>query len=912
MSFTLKNYQRRVLVSLNDFLRECRLSSPAMAYEKIAHRKDENNRPENPYAASEYREIAELAGCPHVCLRVPTGGGKTYLAALSLQHTAAFMETDTPTVLWFVPSDAIRRQTVKMLNDPEHPCRNALNESFGMMTQVCDIADFANLRPQDFTDHACVIVSTAQMFRVSETAKTPHRKMSKATRKIYATQEALEPHFTKFLPPEPPPQLERDEQGQTILSFANLLFLLRPAVILDEAHGFVSNLSKTVLQRINPACVIEWTATPREKPDGKPLHNVLVSVSAEELREEEMIKLPVRVTGHTDWEKAVNGAVNERKRLARLAKDSKDPVRPIVLYKAQHKNAKVPVERLKRHLIEVEGVIDKAIAIATGDTKELGSMDLLASDCCIEHIITVEALREGWDCPFAYVLCPVDNMHSATAVEQLLGRVLRMPFAKRRKDAALNCAYAHVTADSFIDAVKSLREKMATGLGFEEEEIRWAMQTNLLDITEEPGIREKHPIFQLESMPDFSALPEAEREAAENSIKIIPPETGTEKDGGRVNIVITKPISSAAQKAIVNVVSEDARETEKINIMRVNKELTARQSPAENGVEFASLTQLAFILPGSEEYVVATAGALHEAAEWNDLGDDYLIKNFSIKEDAETFEIQLQDGKVIHKKADDYQIPLLSDKDSVMDENLLSAWLEKEIRASDGRYFPETLKEFVSKNIQTLTEKKITLVQLVRAKYILATTLKQWLNEHAERVMEKTRQRMLFDNSDLRCDIEFSFAPHTYHPGEHPYAGNHLFKKHYYDVIGKMDSDEEDGCAIVLDGMKEVRHWVRNMPRKPNSFSLPRSWNDSFYPDFVAELSNGKILVVEYKGSDRWVGSKLDRKIGALWERQSNGRNFFLMVSIRKGKPSIEKQLRNKVAGIFKETAAGKNVLRDL
>ena len=441
MSFTLKNYQRRVLSSLNDFLRECRYSSPAMAYQKIAHRKDENGKPENPYATKDYRELAGLEDCPHVCLRVPTGGGKTYLAALSLQHAAAFMERDTPTVLWFVPSDAIRRQTVEMLNDPTHPCRDALNAAFGMMTQVCDIADFANLHPQDFTDRVSIIVSTAQMFRVRETAKTPQGRMTQATRRIYATQEALEPHFTKFLPPEPPPQLERDVDGQILLSFVNLLFLLRPVVILDEAHGFVSDLSKTVLQRINPACVIEWTATPREKPGGEPLHNVLVSVGAEELRDEEMIKLPVQVTGHSGWEKAVNGAVAECRELTRLAKKSQDPVRPIVLYKAQHKNAEVPVERLKRYLITDEKVPVEAIAIATGDTKELSSIDLLAADCRIQHIITVEALREGWDCSFAYVLCPVDNMHSATAVEQLLGRVLRMPYAKRRKDEALNRSY---------------------------------------------------------------------------------------------------------------------------------------------------------------------------------------------------------------------------------------------------------------------------------------------------------------------------------------------------------------------------------------------------------------------------------------------------------------------------------------
>ncbi len=910
MSFTLKNYQQRVLDGLDAFLTECRVSDTAGAYKKIAHRTDENGARENPYAAPEYREIEGLEGRPHVCLRVPTGGGKTYLAALSLQHAARFMETETPTVLWFTPSDAIRRQTVEMLNNPQHPCRKALNKAFGMMTRVCDIEDFAHLRPQDFTEAACIIVSTAQMFRVIETATTAQGRMSKATRKIYATHEALEPHFARFLPPEPPPQLERDERGEIKLSFANLLFLLRPAVVLDEAHNFVSELSGTVLQRINPACVIEWTATPREKSGGQPLHNVLLSIGAEALRAEDMIKLPVRVTEHTNWEQAVNGAVNERKNLAKLARESQDRVRPIVLYKAQNKNSEVPVARLKQHLIETEKVAEETIAIATGEIRELGGIDLLAPDCRIEHIITVEALREGWDCPFAYVLCPVDTMRSATGVEQLLGRVLRMPFARRRQHAALNRAYAHVPTESFTEAVRGLREKMATGLGFEEEEVKWAVQSEIpyqiggqVDLLE---TREDAIIF-VTRVPDFSALPQPEREAVAKAIVVIPPEKGSGETGG-VKIAIVKPISAAVEAVIIDAVAADSREQGKIKIARMNQALMLRRSPAEKGVPFAPLTQLTFIPPHREMPVVVDAGTLYLEAEWNDLGDDFLLSDFSIKETAETFEITLKAGKVLLGKIDQYQLPPGANEEFEMRPGQLANWLAREIRNRHGRYLPDMLKEFAEKNIRALLKKEMTLAQLVRGKYVLADALKQWLSAHAERVAEKTVQQVLFDNQDLKCEIEFTFAPHIYDPGESPYAGNYAFKKHYYDVIGRFDGiegGEEETCAIVLDGMPEVRHWVRNVPRKQNSFALPRSTNSAFYPDFVAELTNGKILVVEYKGEDRWQDSKRDRLIGALWEDRSDGRNFFVMVSEMKGKPGIEKQLQNKVNEIFNLAPGG-------
>ena len=902
MSFTLKNYQQHVLDGLEAFLTECRFSGPAAAYKKIAHRTDENGTKENPYAAPEYQEIEGLEGRPHVCLRVPTGGGKTYLAALSLQHAARFMETETPTVLWFTPSEAIRRQTVEMLNNPQHPCRKALNKAFGMMTRVCDIEDFAHLRPQDFTEAACIIVSTAQMFRVSETATTEQGRMSRATRKIYATHEDLEPHFARFLPPNPPPQLERDDRGEIKLSFANLLFLLRPAVVLDEAHNFVSGLSRTVLQRINPACVIEWTATPREKPGEKLLlHNVLLSVGAEVLHAEEMIKLPVRVTEHTGWEQAVNGAVNERENLAQLARESQDRVRPIVLYKAQNQNAEVPVARLKQHLIETEKVAEETIAIATGEIRELGGIDLLAPDCRIEHIITVEALREGWDCPFAYVLCPVDTMHSATGVEQLLGRVLRMPFARRRQHAALNRAYAHVPTESFAEAVRGLREKMATGLGFEEEEVSWAVQGEIMyqsgGQNELFEVREDAVIF-VTRMPDFSVLPQPEREAVAKAIVVIPLEK--ESRGGKIALV--KPVSAAVEAVILEVVAADSREEEKIKIARINQELMQQQSPAEKGVAFAPLTQLTFILPDGEEHVVVDAGTLYEAAEWNDLGDDFLLPDFSIKETAETFEITLEAGKVVHGQIEKYQIPLLLDEEVEMRPEFLVGWLEREIREPDGCYFSETLKEFAAKNTQALLEKGMTMKQLVRGKYVLAAALKQWLKGHAVRVAKKTVQQMLFDNEDLRCEIEFTFRPHAYDPGESPYAGNYQFKKHYYDVIGKFDGipgGEEEICARILDGMPEVRHWVRNVSRRESSFKLPKSPFEYFYPDFVAELTNGKILVVEYKGAHLWAGSELDRRIGKLWEDHSNGRNFFVMVSKREGQPGIREQLQDKVNEIF-------------
>ena len=93
----------------------------------------------------------------------------------------------------------------------------------------------------------------------------------------------------------------------------------------------------------------------------------------------------------------------------------------------------------------------------------------MRADCPIDFVITVEALKEGWDCSFAYVFCSVATVNSKKDVEQILGRVLRMPYAKRRKEAELNRAYAHVSRASWPNAVKQLHDRLVD-MGFEDSE----------------------------------------------------------------------------------------------------------------------------------------------------------------------------------------------------------------------------------------------------------------------------------------------------------------------------------------------------------------------------------------------------------------------------------------------------------
>ena len=458
----LKPYQAEALDTLRRFLEEAQIAGPAAAYAKLAAEPELAARL-GRYAGA-YAPLEGLPETPHVCLRLPTGGGKTLLAAHAVAVARrAWIERDHPLVLWLAPTKTIRRQTAEALKNPRHPCRRALDAAFAGRVRVFDAADFAQLRPHDLRDRCCVVVGTIQTLRVKDTDG----------RKVYAHHEDMEAHFAALpadaTDADAAPGLERLENGRVKFSFANLLHLQRPLMIVDEAHNAVTGLTREMQERVNPCAVIEFTATPRKGS------NVLFNATASELKREAMIKLPVALTEHDAWQGAVTDAVAARAALAAAAKGEREYVRPVALFQAQPKNREVTVAALKRHLIEVERVPEEKIAVATGDQRELDGIDLFDPDCPVEHVVTVEALKEGWDCSFAYVFCSVSRIGSATDVEQLLGRVLRMPYAERRAAAALNKAHAFVCEPTFGATAKALTDRLV-GMGFEEDEAEDAIE----------------------------------------------------------------------------------------------------------------------------------------------------------------------------------------------------------------------------------------------------------------------------------------------------------------------------------------------------------------------------------------------------------------------------------------------------
>jgi len=433
VSLALKLYQRRALASLEKFFEASRLSGASDAF--AAH-VDEG-------LLDQYKPMPGQPDVPYVCLRIPTGGGKTVMGAHIIQVAGrALLDREFPLVMWMVPTTQIKTQTLDAFRDPRHPYRQELDDAFDGKVAVFDVADFAQIRPADIGTKVCVVISTVAALRVND----------REGRKVYEHHEDLEPHFAGST--QQLDYLDKGADGKALASFANLLKLHGPLVIMDEAHNATTPLSYTVYERLGPKAVVELTATPDLASS-----NVLVSVSAFELKAENMIKFPVVLKEHNgEWQAAVSSAVARRKTLAKVALEEPEYIRPILLVQAESSNRAATVEEVKRHLMDTDGVDEKAIAIATGSQRELDGIDLFAKGCPIEVVITKQALKEGWDCSFAYVFCSVAQVRSDKDIQQLLGRVLRMPYASRRTQDAMNKAYAHVVSESFGQAAGELTQ----------------------------------------------------------------------------------------------------------------------------------------------------------------------------------------------------------------------------------------------------------------------------------------------------------------------------------------------------------------------------------------------------------------------------------------------------------------------
>jgi type III restriction enzyme len=852
-----KEYQARTLDTLRQYFATCqRVGDADTAFYTMTKQVYGTGIP--------YREVKELPGLPYVCLRIPTGGGKTLVACNSIGIAANdLLHADNPVVLWLVPSNAIKEQTINALKDTTHPYRQALEETMSSVS-VLSIQEALYVTRPTLATGTTVIVSTMQAFRVDETEG----------RKVYEASGSLMDHFSG-VDPALLDTLDKYEDGKPVQSLANLLRLHRPIVIVDEAHNARTTLSFETLARFNPSCIIEFTATP--DTEGNP-SNVLHSVSAAELKADNMIKLPIRLETRPNWKELVGDAITLRKYLEELALTERratgEYIRPIILLQAQPKSQTqetLTVEVVEQCLLEDFSIPAEQIRRATGTDKGLEGLDLSDPTCQVRFVITVQALREGWDCPFAYILCSVAEMRSSTAVEQILGRIMRLPKAQRKQNEGLNMSYAFAASRNFLEAANALENALVEN-GFNRQEAKDLIGK----IPEKPqgGLE----LFWAKATEAVGEVPKLDTLPAEIASRVT-------YDEQKQEITFSGIMEEQEKFALQHCFSTPEAKATIERVFRKSRGLVAEQpkSPAERGEEFS--IPLLSIKQGNLFEAFEQTHFLEMPWELSKCDPTLTEAEYAEKRfDGNVIEIDVSDkGKLAQRFISNLQeqMTLIAQDRTETVANLVY-WLDRTIPHKD--IAPAETGPFLTAIIHRLTDERgFTLSQLYRDKYTLRQKVTEKIEQHRQQANVRAYQLLM--NADsitplvVTPEVCFSFPPLDY-PYNTRYQGSYQFQKHYYKEVGNMkDTGEEFECAKFLDTLPEVKFWVRNIERRErHSFSL-QTTTDKFYPDFVCMLKDGRYLVVEYKGEDRWTNddSREKRTLGELWEIRSGGKCLFVM-----------------------------------
>lgn len=856
---SLKSYQEQLLDDFSSYLSRCReLQDPAEAFRESTLKGFSRALPYYPLPGAEI--------IPYVCLRVPTGGGKTRIAGQSIKRVNDyFLGIEHALILWLVPSDPIREQTLHSLKTPGELLYQDMQDLFGSV-HVLDIQEALYIQPATLNTGNTIIVATMQSFK---------RETDDGLR-VYRQNGNLMPHFSGT---------SSEQKGEH--SLMDVIRLHHPFVIVDEAHNQGTPLAVDTLVRFNPACILELTATPDRANQPS---NVLRSVSAATLQAENMLKLPLELTVHPEWQRSMAEAISRLRQLEKEAaqefQQTGEKIKPLVMLIQAERQTKeqetFTPERVKQHLINDFNISADTIAIATGAQDELSGKKLGDPDYP-QFIITVDKLREGWDCPFAYLLFSFRNTTSATAVEQILGRILRMPHVKRKQHEALNRCYAYVVSSEFAATVQGLRDGLVQS-GFERLETQSLIQTHgELPSTGDLFAPQGDLIIPLPEsdnslvLPDETALetlPKSLRDKLE-----ISPESGTLTLKGGAN---NKQIQQLADTFRHPEIAKSVRDRLEIASSRQSASLQKEITPAERG--FTALIPL-LTYKQSGFFDVFDETPLLDA-DWEIEDFNPALSDSEFTHDAETMYraalsiSQLEKIECSVYERLDSQLALFG-KEHGWEATDLVYWLDRNLP------FPYSERDrkvaWINAAVDYLLEKReFSLDELAYRKFRLRGALERKMAAGLVLAKQRIFNELFDDESQFAVLDEYTVS---LEPGRYAYdfryAGFIQLKRHFYPIIGNLkDVGEEFECAeFIANRLEGVDWWLRNVEKKPTSFWLQTA-SDRFYPDFLIQMSNGPLVAVEYKGAhiSDTQDSREKKRIGELWARRSEGRCLFVWV----------------------------------
>ena len=847
----LKTYQKNVIGDLTRFLALLTENgSVSKAYNALWTEKNVNVGVNGlPYYHNNLQ-----GGVPDVCFKVPTGGGKTFIAASSIKAIYDAMPTVTAkAVVWLVPSDAILTQTYAALSNPHHPYRQKIDVDFGGAVAVYSKAQLLNgqnFNPTAVTEQLSIFVLSYDSFRTSK----------KEGRKAYQENGNLAT-FPKLMQDKSMLLPDTDETA-----LIQVIRSLNPVVIVDESHHATSALSVEMLENFNPCFVLDLTATPKKNS------NIISFVDAMQLKKANMVKLPVIVYNRKSQDDVYADAISIRRKLEIQAQNEQKTtgryIRPIVLFQAQPRVGaeSTTYDKIKATLVEA-GIPKEEIAIKTGDKDELKNVDLLSPDCPIRYIITVNALKEGWDCPFAYVLATVANRTSSVDVEQILGRVLRLPYTQKNASNVLNISYV---ITSSADFGKTL-DRVVSGLnnaGFTDKDYR---AKDVEAEQEKPTLPE--PVQMVMQPQEEPEVPEVNTSDMRQRIE----QAMQQDDTAPTETIESDELLSAA-------LAQNEEYEEKVN---TSTETAIDLAPTEVRDKMNSFRiNDAFVEEASAlrfpQFMMEVGPSFFSDNEFIPLKLEHLEEGFTLRDKDVCIDFSTVDAEMARVDTDDSAnaVPKVWQIKGT-DSTYYKEWFNAQpsnIRLAHCKGLIQSriskmncvndkeLRDYIDRIVETMTEDQLSDMEQSTYPYIIKVEkkVKDLLAAHRSNVFD-----LWLEQGKITCKPNYALSPVI--------SPTNFFSTYPKSLYSSEEDVNEYERKVVwaLSSMDNIKWWHRNISRL--GFQINGAIHA--YPDIIAMTTSGKILMIETKGdhldNDE---SKAKAKIGHHWDTLAGPMYRYFMV----------------------------------
>lgn len=853
----LKSYQKKVIADLTRYLELLNeTKSDAAAFRLFWQEK-------SAPTLGLYQNV--IPGVPNLCFKVPTGGGKTFIACNAVRPIFdALPATKTKAVVWLVPSDAILTQTAKALKDTSHPYRQKIDVDFGGRVEVYtkqELLNGQNFNPTAVTEQLSVMVLSYDSFRGrgKEVLKAYHENSNLA-------------EFAKVLGKPDSPIEKADETA-----LFQIINQLNPLVIVDESHHARSELSLEMLENFNPCFVLDLTATPKKES------NIISYVDAVQLKNEHMVKLPVIVYNRDSQSEALIDAIDLRNKLEEIADaeytETGKYIRPIALFQAQPKGKEdaTTFEKLRDKLVDA-GIPAEQIAIRTADVNELKNTDLMSPNCPIRYIITVNALKEGWDCPFTYILASLANKTSQVDVEQILGRILRLPHTSQHTQSALNMSYVLTSSNDFNNTVAHI-VKGLNSAGFSDKDYRIG-ESAKPQIPEQPAEQITLPDQQgcsktetpLETAEDdFSGLDgksigaELERRREQAQTPEIAPKANTMLDAAaEVEKAYTDAIQQTDNDPMMDNLPWEVRD--KVKSFQVNPQF-------QEDIETLQIPQ----------FFLKVEQSLFTDGSFELLDKEMLAEGFTLKGKAYDIDFATADDEIreIDVREQDGGLPKVFKMESA-EQRYFKEWFnnlppESRVRQCKDMMFNQLnklnmvdaaeLKAYINRIVDDMDKAQLAAMEKAPLGYAakirskIETLLEAHYRENFERWLETER---------IVCKPYFRLRPSI-----HPATYTDIYARSLYAAEDGDMNKLEQKLIVELTALPNVRWWHRNIARQDfaiNGFI-------KHYPDILIMTQSGKLICAETKGEHLKNDNSREKiELGRAWRTAAGSQYRYYMV----------------------------------